>query len=856
MISANRLLSYELSMGSVKLCTDGAKLDLIFLNENIVRVVTSFDEEYRELSYNLVTTGWDDDADDFFGDMRTRITPLAPEVLSEDETIIFSAAGSFVKVEVNREAFGLRFLGVDGSVMAEDVYGAAYRKDGNLRRHHLGRIFEGDRFYGFGEKSGPLNKYGDRLRMYPSDSLGYDPAKTDPLYKHVPFFIRLNEKTKAASGMFYHNMSPTEFDMGRGKCNYFPEHYTYTADAGKLDYFFIAGPAISDVVEGYTYLTGRQPLFPKYAFGYLGSSMYYSELPQKSDEAILEFVDKATDENMPMTGFMLSSGYTTGADNKRCVFTWNHERFPDPAGFVKRMKNKGVRISANVKPGFLKVHPMLSELEKEGFFIRDQEGQKPETGFWWGGPGYFADLTSPKNRTLWSRLLTENVLDYGIDSVWDDNCEVDSIVNDDAMVDAEGHPERLALYRSVTANIMCKLAYDALLKKDPHRRPFVVCRAGGAGIQSFASTWAGDNLTCWEALQYNIGTILGMGLSGVANQGCDIGGFDGPHPEPELLLRWVQMGVFMPRFSIHSCNTDNTVTEPWMYDGIRDDVREAIGLRYRLLPYIYSLMELSHREGAPVMRPLLYKYQDDPKVYDEAIQFMMGDSMMVAPVVTQGAEGIEVYFPEGDDFIDLKTFERHEGGSCSVLPVTSSDIPMFICRGGVITQAYEMPILEGSGRGIGFGTEDKSSGALEPKKLLIYVYPQSGDKEVSHTLYEDDGETMDYEEGVFLRSTMTISGDLSDEILLDVKREGSYESGTDQILYTVFCDKIAPLGVALDGKALAQRLYGPDFYKAMDENESAWYYDPEKEAVLMSFSRPKEDYRLSLSFRIHDLIGM
>ena len=856
MISATRLISYESGNDNVKLCTDGTELFLFFVNENVVRVVTSFDEDYRELSYNLVTTAWEDDGDAFFGDMRRRITPLTPQVLEDGDELLISADGCCVRVAVGRESFGLRFLDVDGRVLAEDIYGAAYIKDGNMRRRHRGRIFDGDRFYGFGEKSGSLNKYGDRLRMYPSDALGYDPEKTDPLYKHIPFFIRLNENTKIASGMFYHNMSPTEFDMGRGRCNYFPQHYTYTADAGKLDYFFIAGPAISDVVESYTYLTGRQPLFPRYAYGYLGSSMYYSELAKDSDEAVLQFVDRAVAEGVPMTGFMLSSGYTTQADNKRCVFTWNHDRFSDPAGFVKKMKNKGVRISANVKPGFLKVHPMLDELAGQDFFIKDENGQKPETGFWWGGPGYFADLTSDKNRQIWSRLLTENVLEYGIDSVWDDNCEVDSIINDDALVDAEGHPERIAGYRAVTANIMCKLAYDALLKNDPHRRPFVVCRAGSAGIQNFASTWAGDNLTCWEALQYNIGTILGMGLSGVANQGCDIGGFHGPAPEPELFARWVQMGVFMPRFSIHSCNTDNTVTEPWMYEGVKDEIREAIRLRYRLLPYIYSMMEASHRQGSPVMRPLFYKYQDDARVYDEGIQFMMGDSLMVAPVVTKGAEGIEVYFPQGDDFIDLSTYERYEGGNCSVLPVTLSDIPMFICRGGVLTMAEDMPILEGSGRGIGFDINDRSKGALEPKKLLVYVYPEAGDNSLIHSFYEDDGESMDYEKGVFLRSTMTMSGDFFTEIVMDIKREGSYKPRTTDVMYTVFCEKAAPLAVYIDGDVIEQKLYSPDFYNASDENERAWYYDPEKRAVLITAPRPMGDHRVRISFEIRDLIGM
>ena len=273
MVILKKITDVNVCDDHVELCAEGAKLFVFFINENVVRVVTSFDEEYRELSYNLTTTAWADDADGYFRDWRTRVTALTPEVTETDSGYEITASGAFVRVAVARDSFGLRIEDVGGSVLSEDIYGASYWKDGNLRRHHRARIFPGDRFYGFGEKTGAPNKYGDRLRMHPSDSLGYDPVHTDPLYKHIPFFIRLNEKSKQASGIFYHNMSPGEFDMGRGKCNYYPEHYTYTADAGKLDYFFIAGPAVSDVVSRYTELTGRQPMFPKYAFGYLGSSM-------------------------------------------------------------------------------------------------------------------------------------------------------------------------------------------------------------------------------------------------------------------------------------------------------------------------------------------------------------------------------------------------------------------------------------------------------------------------------------------------------------------------------------------------------------------------------------------------------
>src|SRR5699024_4926811 len=144
----------------------------------------------------------------------------------------------------------------------------------------------------------------------------------------------------------------------------------------------------------------------------------------------------------------------------------------------------------------------------------------------------------------------------------------------------------------------------------------------------------------WETLRGNIATILGMSLSGVANQGCDIGGFHGPRPEPELLLRWVQHGIFQPRFSIHSVNSDSTVTEPWMYPEITPLIRDAIQLRYRMIPYLYSLMVRASRDGLPIMQPLLSAFQPAPARYDTTDTFMLGDSLLVATVLEKGASTV------------------------------------------------------------------------------------------------------------------------------------------------------------------------------------------------------------------------
>src|SRR5690606_9104046 len=275
--------------------------------------------------------------------------------------------------------------------------------------------------------------------------------------------------------------------------------------------------------------------------------------------------------------------------------TWNERRFSDPEGFFSAMSERGITVSPNVKPGVLDVHPRLAEFTDADVFVTRSEdavavaGEGPATGAWWGGPGRFVDFTKPAAREAWRRWLTESVLSKGTTSVWNDNCEYDGIIDADSRVDFEGAGATVGRLRNVMSNLMCRVARDAVSDTAPDARPYIVCRSGHAGIQRYAQSWAGDNSTSWDSLRHNGATILGMGLSGFPHHLCDVGGIHDPAPDPERLVRWVQHGGFQPRFSIHSVNADNTVTEPWMYPAYTQHVRDAIRLRYRLFPYLYSL---------------------------------------------------------------------------------------------------------------------------------------------------------------------------------------------------------------------------------------------------------------------------
>ena len=813
--------------------TNSVEIRILFLTDSILRIRAGFDGDFAEESYSLVMTAWEDRMDDFLKGRRTRVE-AADAVLSDGdrEAVI---EGRILKVVVEKEPFRICVYDKEGTLLHADIVDLAYMEDSNHRRIHTSEISPEDCFYGFGEKSGSFNKAQKFMSMSPKDAMGYNPRETDSLYKHIPFYIKLNRGTRKAVGYFYHNTCECDFDMGREKSNYWKPHSRYRTDGGDIDLFLIAGPSVRQVVERYTDLTGKSAMLPRYALGYLGSSMYYPELDKDCDDAILDFIDTTREEKIPVDGFQLSSGYCTVETDKgikRCVFTWNKKRFKDPREFFAQMEKRGVTVSPNVKPGILLIHPRLDEMKAKGMFIKASGSDEPGIGTWWGGKGVFADFTNPSTRTYWKEMLKENVLEYGTSSVWNDNCEYDSLVDKDCRCDFEGKGGTIGQLKSVMSNIMCHITDEAIHETFTNTRPYIVCRSGHCGIQRYAQTWAGDNLTCWDSLKYNIATILGMSLSGVANQGCDIGGFYGPSPEAELMVRWIQNGIFQPRFSIHSTNTDNTVTEPWMYGDCTDYIREAIGLRYQLSPYLYSLMERAHETGLPIMEPMCSAFQEDVKCYEEGVDFMLGDSLLVANVVEKGAVSRKVYLPEGETFYDFYTRSAYEGGRTVELPVDLGSIPLFVRSGAIIPMAEDR-------------LDNLKTQQAEHLRILC-----AADRDGRFALYEDDGISMDYEKGGFLKTSITMTA--GERTVLDFHQEGHYETAVKTLYLDMIHREKAPYWVKADGETIPHFLHRRKF----EDADCGWYYSQRLKSVQIKYPNPKKDYQVIVSFEQFDLIGM
>lgn len=658
-----------------------------------------------------------------------------------------------------------------------------YHNESHRHQHHIAHA-EGNHYFGLGEKCGPLEKSGRNFEMKNLDAMGYDAEFTDPLYKHVPFFIG---KTKECSyGIFYDNFAESRFKMVSEMDNYHKPYITYEAFDGDLDYYVVLGSEVKDVTETFSWLCGKTFFGPKWSLGYSGSTMSYTDSPN-AQERMGEFLNNLETHKIPCNSFQLSSGYTSIGDN-RYVFNWNRDKFPTPIDFTNSYAEKNIHVCANVKPVLLRDHPKYNEAKD--YFIKDSEYNVPQVSIFWGDWGSHIDFTNPDARSWWKKNLKGSLFDFGIHSVWNDNNEYE--IWDENARNSQGIPHSCT--RPVQTLLMMKTSLDAQKKNQPLKRPWGISRAGMPGMQRYVQTWSGDNTTEWKSLRFNLQMGLSMSLSGIYNIGHDVGGFAGPKPEAELLLRWVQQGVFHPRFTIHSWNSDNTVTEPWMYPEILDDVREAIELRYELMPYLYNLFYFSHEEFRPIITPTFYHFEEDPETMKACDDFMLGENLLVATIVEKDQKERAIYLPQNKyGWLDYHTGEFHNSGEKIFQNVELSSIPLFAQGGSIIPS----------------GARDAESAITGGSIRKLKLFPVPGDFKTSYRLFEDDGESYRYKEEGFKLFDFSFKGD-SEKISLDFKSQGKMKLNFDHFDIEIIPDDKRPLIIngklCEDRKALIQEV--------------------------------------------------
>lgn len=740
----------------------GAALRLRFVEDDVVRVTLKREGgQERLLTHALV---------------EREQAPVEVAVERGEDTTVLSTVA--MRVELSHRGCRMTVYDGAGRVLVRDDPGMGIGWDGNEVRTWK-HIAGDERFFGLGEKSGDVDKRAREWVMWNSDTPGYGDA-TDPLYQSIPFFVGLREGR--SYGVFLNNSHRSTFNLGAGNHRY----YSFSADGGTLDYFVFAAPRIADVVADYTALTGRIPMPPRWALGFQQSRWSYYP-----DSEVLSLARRFRERGIPADVIYLDIHYMDGYR----VFSWDPQRFPRPAAMLEELADLGFKPIVIVDPGVKEDpdYPIAREGLAGDHFVRYPDGET-YVGSVWPGRSYFPDFARDRTRAWWGGHLAR-LRGQGVRGIWNDMNEPavwgKAFPNEVLMRDADGAADFKRMH-NLYAHLMAQATYESLRAARPDERPFVLTRAGFAGTQRWSAVWTGDNVASWEHLQLGIRMMIGLGLSGAAFNGTDVGGFEGT-PSGELFARWMQVGAFSPFFRAHTAH-DTPGQEPWSFgERIEAVVADAIRQRYRLMPYLYTLFQQAHASGAPVLRPLFWHHQDDPQAYarEWQHQFLVGEHLLVAPVTAPGVALQKVYLPAGR-WLELDTGEVFEGGRAVTVETPLERLPLFLAEGGILPSREAMQYVG-----------ERDSGTLR-----LDVFAGAGND--GFDLYEDDGLSHDHERGGYrLTRLRAVREDGRLRLSREIVHDG-YRVPERMLELRLHAVATAPAQLMLDGRPLSAQAWRHD----------------------------------------------
>lgn len=711
------------------------------------------------LRFRYTTTG-NFEKDFSYGITKYASTGYNKLVIEEDEEKYIITTSKLICHILKENVKVSIYDGADNTLISEDELGfhweESYEYGGNIVK--MSKIsHDGESYYGLGDKPNHLNMKGKRYENWVTDSYAYG-KDTDPIYKAIPFYTGLNGNK--AYGIFFDNTFRTFFDFASERRNV----TSFWAQGGEMNYYFIYGPKLNDVVESYTDLTGKpHQLPPLWALGFHQCKWsYYPETKVK------EITSKFRELNIPCDAIYLDIDYMDGF---RC-FTWNKDYFPDPKRMVKELAEDGFKTVAIIDPGIKidKDYSVFSEALENDYFCRRADGPYMK-GKVWPGECYFPDFTKPEVREWWSGLFQELIEDIGVKGVWNDMNEpaVMEVPNktfpDDVRHDYEGNPCSHRKAHNVYGMQMARATYHGLKKFAYPKRPFVITRAAYSGTQRYTSTWTGDNVATWEHLWIANIQAQRMAMSGFSFVGSDIGGF-AEQPQGELFARWIQLGIFHPFCRVHSSG-DHGDQEPWAFDEeITDIVRKFIEIRYQLLPYLYTQFWHLVEEGTPILKSLVLFDQDDVHTHYRTDEFTFGDKILVCPILEPNARGRRMYVPKGN-WYNYWTNEVVKGGKEMWVDADIDSMPIFIKEGSIIPK---YPVQQ-------YVDEKK----IEEVVLDIYFKQGKEDSE----LFDDSHDGYDYTKGRYSLRTFKLTGK-DNELIIQQHKEGKFNADYDNFKINIY----------------------------------------------------------------------
>ncbi len=701
--------------------------------------------------------------------------PVALDFTLEDTANRLIIKNKRIVLHLQKQPARVAFLTAAGdTLLAESAENGMQSRSGRVMTFF--DLHPQDHFFGFGEKFGKLDKRGTRVecRNYDAgDSYG------DSTYMNTPFFMN-----PRGYGILFHTTWRTEYHLG----DVSPDWFSMAADGGDLDYFFIYGPKLKRILAAYTDLTGHMPLPPKWALG-LWHGTYTGGHKGKAgfgQEEFLHIARTFRKKKIPIDVLRIDSNWDdlVGSD-----YLW-HKSYPEPVVMIEAITRMGYKMSLHDRPipyGILRKYPL-----RMGWLVPPQQE--------------YLDFTIPEAAAWWWHRH-EVLMDMGVDAFKPDIGE--EIPEEAQFANGKSGAEMRNLY----ARLYVKTVFEGQ-KVYTGKRSVVFARSGYAGSQKYPLIWGGDQHYCrWDQLPPLIRAGQCIGLSGIPLWSQDIGGIGtqkGIIPPADLYVRWAQFGFFngVPQ------TFGRPWREPWKYDpeayygiDVLQIFRKYDNLRYRLLPYIYSLVWEAHQTGLPLMRAMVLEFQGDPEAWKHDLQYMFGPAFLVAPVYEPSDER-RVYLPAGVWF-DYWTGQKYEGPREIRMKTRVDVLPLFVRAGAIIPMG---PVMQYTGEK-----------PLEP--LTFDIYP--GDSS-EFLLYNDDGETYAYEKGSYRIVRIACERKEKKVRISFAKPEGTFQNKeTRTVLLQVHQEK--PETVILDGRKMAYQKDEAMWQRAW----RGWRYDGAQKLVLI-----------------------
>nr|WP_315467738.1 TIM-barrel domain-containing protein [uncultured Undibacterium sp.] len=559
--------------------------------------------------------------------------------------------------------------------------------------------------YGAGARALGMNRRGHRLPLYNKAHYGYEEQSSQ-----MNFAIPLVYSSKMY-GIHFDNAAIGTLDLDSAKDN----SLSYETIGGRKTYQIIAGKSWANVITNYTQLTGRQPLPPRWAFGNFASRFgYHSEAEAR------QVIAKYRAEQIPVDAIIFDL-YWFGKEVKGTMgnLAFDQDNFKNPKGMIADFNQQGVKTVLITEPFILTTSNRWQEAVQEKNLATDQAGKPFTYDFYFGNTGLI-DLFQPKARD-WFWNIYKDLAQQGVAGVWGDLGEPE--VHPSELRHANGQLGADQVH-NIYGHEWAKLVAQGYQKDFPTQRPFILMRAGYSGSQRFGLIpWSGDVNRTWGGLRSQPEIALQMGMQGLAYMHSDLGGFAGANLDDELYARWLQYGVFQPIFRPHA--QEDVPSEPiFRAAKAKQLAKAAIELRYRLLPYNYTLAFENQQQGLPLMRPLFFVEPDNEKLRAHSASYLWGNDFLVQPIMQAGQQQADVLFPKGN-WIDFYTGQVFVGGASHTVKVSEEHIPVFVRAGAFIPMAKPM----------------QSTQFYNEKELELHYYHDASIRQSKGKMYEDDGLT-------------------------------------------------------------------------------------------------------------------